>query len=89
MTDRKSLNFGDLDDFKPRPKAETTNPRMPIAMKAVDRVAGFPSREALDEGQLNIKAPRDVLDRFKAMAKAERYKYGDFLEILMNSYEGR
>ena len=89
MTDRKSLDFGDLDDFKPRPKAKTTNSSLPIAMKAVDRVAGFPSREALDEGQLNIKASTDVLDRFKAMAKAERYKYGDFLEILMNSYEIR
>lgn len=89
MTDRKSLDFGDLDDFKPRSKAETSNPRVPIAMKAVDRVAGFPSREAPYEGQLNIKAPTEVLERFKAMAKAERYKYGDFLEILMNAYERR
>jgi len=89
MTDRKSLDFGELDDFEPRPKAQPTNPRVPMEMKAVDRVAGFPSREALQEGQLNIKAPIDVLDRFKAMAKAERYKYGDFLEILMNSYERR
>lgn len=89
MADRKSLDFGELDDFEPRPKAKPANSRVPLAMKEVDRVAEFPSREALREGQLNIKAPTDVLERFKAMAKADRYKYGDFLEILMDSYERR
>ncbi len=71
-TERKSLpmdDIGELDDFKPR------NPR-PAAVeaekRAVEAVASFPSREAtLEEDQLNIKGPKTVLDRFRALRKAE------------------
>lgn len=91
---RKPLDFGSLDDFKPRPKhAQTPDRPQPrtveqtVVKKAVDRVAAFPSREASDDSQMNIKAPAATLDRFRAMAKVERYKHGEFLEILMNAYE--
>ncbi len=83
---RKSLDFDDLDDFEPRKPAQ--QPKAP-AMKEIDRVAAFPSREAADDAQINIKTSSAILDRFRAMAKAERYKHGEFLEILMNVYEGR
>jgi len=95
---RKPLDFGSLDDFETRPKPSPA-PAVAVARpqaraveqdaakRAVDRVAAFPSREAVDDSQMNIKAPTAVLDRFRAMAKAERYRHGEFLEILMNAYE--
>jgi hypothetical protein len=56
--------------------------------KAVDAVSRFPSREAPSDGQLNLKGPQHVLDRFKAMCKSDRRAYYDMLEILMDRYEG-
>ena len=82
MSDRKALNFDALDDFETRPPAASR-----VTRKAIDRTTGFPSREASEDGQINIKAPAALLERFKAMAKAERYKHGEFLEILMDHYE--
>lgn len=87
-TERKPLDFGNLDEFEPRPaKPEKARATPAAEKKAVDQVAAFPSRESSDEGQMNIRAPEPVLERFRAMAKADRYKLGAFLEILMNAYE--
>jgi len=87
--ERKGLNFDNLDsldDFQPRPKPAVA----PAATKkAVDKTASFPSREQPDDAQINIKAPSGTLDRFRALAKAERYRHGEFLDILMDAYEGR
>jgi hypothetical protein len=84
--ERKTLDFEGLDDFAPRSPVATP----PQAeRKAVDQVAAFPSRERPDEAQMNIKAPAAILERFRRMAKKERYKHGEFLEILMDAYEGR
>jgi hypothetical protein len=66
------------------PRRSTTDTR-----KAVDAVSRFPSREASSDGQLNLKGPQHVLDRFKAMCKSDRRAYYDMLEILMDRYEGR
>lgn len=87
---RKPLTFtagksDDLSDFKPREKSQDQD--QVSKAKAIDRVSSFPSREAPDDDQINIKASSAVLGRFRAMAKAERYKHGEFLEILMNAYE--
>ena len=74
-----------LDDFAPRTpvgQGGTTT------AKAIDAVSSFPSREATSDGQLNLKGPRPILNRFKAMCKADRRAYYDMLEILMDSYEG-
>ncbi|MGR3369347.1 MULTISPECIES: hypothetical protein [Roseobacteraceae] len=57
--------------------------------RAIDAVSHFPSREAATDGQLNLKGPRHVLDRFRAMCKADRRAYYDMLEILMDQFEGR
>lgn len=85
MNGRQSLDFDDLDDFAPR------QPESPPAasQKAVDRVAAFPSREGPEDGQINIKASQATLERFRQLAKAERYRHGEFLDILMDAYEGR
>ena len=94
--------FDSLDDFDP-PKGRPAKPapaapdkpapkRAPTATsgrarQAVDRASSFPSREAPDEGQLNMRGPNAVLDRFKALCKADRRKYADMLEILMDLYD--
>lgn len=92
----------DLDDFAPRghglsnragqgPPAPSAAPlpqyRTADTRKAIDAVSRFPSREASQDGQLNLKGPQHVLDRFKAICKADRRAYYDMLEILMDRYE--
>jgi len=83
---RKSLDFDDLNDFLPRSKPATSPPAV---HKAVDRVAAFPSREADEDGQINIKAAIATIERFRTMAKGDRYRHGEFLEILMDAYQNR
>jgi hypothetical protein len=75
----------DLDDFKPRKPSTAQKP----TQKAVADVTSFPSREAPDDNQLNIKGPKAVLDRFRALRKSERYKYADLLEFMMDAYEAK
>jgi hypothetical protein len=91
MTDsaRKALDFGGLDDFQPIQPAERQDAGTDEQRRVVDRASAFPSREADAEGQLNIRASSEMLARFKAAAKKERYTYGAFLEILLDNYEGR
>lgn len=59
------------------------------SQKVISEVTTFPSREAIaiEEDQLNIKGPKAVLDRFRALRKSERYKYADLLEFMMDAYE--
>ncbi len=64
-------------------------PRAADTRRAIDAVSQFPSREASTDGQLNLKGPRHVLDRFRVMCKADRRAYYDMLEILMDRYEGK
>ena len=64
-----------------------TNARTAEARRAIDAVSQFPSREASSDGQLNLKGPQHVLDRFKAICKADRRAYYDMLTILMDRYE--
>lgn len=75
-------NLG-LDDFKPR---QSTAKKQP-AQKTVADVTSFPSREAPDDDQINIKGSKAILDRFRALRKSERYKYADLLEFMMDAYE--
>ncbi|GAA5109665.1 MULTISPECIES: hypothetical protein [Bartonella] len=83
-TERKPLNFSELEDFKPRQAKSSSNI---VERKELDRAITFPSREQSDEAQINIKTSIAIINRFKSMAKRERYRHGDFLEILMNAYE--
>ena len=83
--DRTALNmdFDDLSDFEPKatPKTQDT------VKRSVDSVSGFPSREASDDGQLNMKGRKTILNRFKVMCKDDRRSYVDMLEILMDRFE--
>jgi hypothetical protein len=84
--ERQVLDFGELDDFAPRPKLAVppTTER-----EAVYQAASFPSREPDDDGQINIKGPEATFERFRQLAKKERYRHAAFLAILMDAYEGR
>lgn len=91
--DRMALTIPDfeepgdaLDDFAPRPRDGQEGKG---ARRAIDAVSSFPSREAATDGQLNLKGPLPILERFKAMCKADRRAYYDMLEILMDAYESK
>lgn len=49
----------------------------------------WPSREPIREGQISIKAPLDVIDRFRRLCKDDRRTYADMLSILMDRLERR
>ncbi len=85
--ERRTLDLYGLDGFTPRPQAD--RPPQVIDKRAIDNASAFPSRERVDDDQLNIRAPASVLGRFRRMAKAERYKHGEFLEVLINAYAER
>lgn len=44
----------------------------------------WPSREPVRDGQISIKAPLDVIERFKRICKEDRRTYADMLTILMD-----
>lgn len=77
----RSLDLDRLKQFEPRGE-EALQPH-PI------ETARWPSREPVRDGQISIKAPTDVIARFRRLCKDDRRTYADMLEILMNAYEGR
>ena len=93
-------DFDNLDDFDTPPvkstpvtvkqteseKSKKSSGQYTMRRKraALDRTSSFPSREVSEIGQINIAARNDVLDRFRALCKADRRKQGDMLEILMD-----
>jgi hypothetical protein len=89
--DREALPLPDFDDdlgdFAPR--STRRDAPAPVQKRAVDSLSRFPSREPATDGQLNLKGPKPVLDRFRAMCKADRRAYYDMLEILMDHFEGK
>lgn len=49
--------------------------------------ASWPSREPLRDGQISIKAPLDVIDRFRLLCREDRRTYADMLAILMDAFQ--
>ncbi|WP_171172919.1 hypothetical protein [Ruegeria sp. HKCCA5929] len=41
------------------------------------------------EGQISIKGPDHIIERFKQLCKDDRRVYYDMLEILMDKFEGK
>jgi hypothetical protein len=83
----KPLDIDRLKQFESRPAVQNVEPSL------VDKAGGlaerWPSREPIRDGQISIKAPLDVLDRFKRICKDDRRTYADMLGILMDSYEAK
>lgn len=71
---------------------ETTAPKPTFPDAPVDVSSSWRNRREATEpvfDQVNIRAPVDVIERFKLLCKSDRRKYADMLEILMNHFEGR
>jgi len=47
----------------------------------------WPSREPVRDGQISIKAPLDVIERFRRLCQDDRRTYSDMLTILMDGYK--
>jgi hypothetical protein len=84
----KPLDFDRIKQFENRPATQNVEQSTPT-----DRVGGvaerWPSREPIKDGQISIKAPLDVIERFKHICKDDRRTYADMLGILMDSYESK
>lgn len=82
----KPLDLDRLKQFESRPSTQNVDPPAQAS-----RVGGlterWPSREPVKDGQISIKAPLDVIDRFKRICKEDRRTYADMLAILMDGYE--
>jgi hypothetical protein len=83
----KPLDLDRLKQFEARPEAKV-EPE-PVVDRAGGATERWPSREPLRDGQISIKAPLDVLERFKRICKDDRRTYADMLGILMDRYEGK
>lgn len=81
----KPLDYDRLKQFEARPVAKAKPDQ--IAEREGASVTRWPSREPVMDGQISIKAPLDVLDRFKRICKDDRRTYADMLGILMDRYE--
>lgn len=70
---------------KPTPKraASSTQRRAPAGG------GRWVSREPVADGQISIKASLEAIERFRQMCADDRRTYGDMLEILMDSFEGK
>lgn len=84
------IDFGRLaDDFAPREARSEREIKAGVSPSErwPSREPQDQSRERLPEGQLSIKGPLHILERFKRLCKDDRRSYYDMLEILMNEYE--
>lgn len=76
----RSLNLDRLKQFEaPRDVARPTLPEV-----LPER---WPSREPVRDGQISIKAPLEVIERFRKLCKDDRRTYADMLSILMENHE--
>jgi hypothetical protein len=78
----RSLDLDRLKQFEaPQEKA---NREPAFAQTPPER---WPSREPVRDGQISIKAPLDVIERFRRLCKDDRRTYADMLSILMDAYK--
>lgn len=82
----RSLDLDRLKRFEPGRAGGTADPAPPPADDPPPR---WPSREPVQDGQISIKAPLDVIARFKRLCKDDRRTYADMLAILMDRFETR
>jgi hypothetical protein len=66
---------------KPAPSAQLWPSREPTAPE--------PEEGRGPDGQITMRGPMSVIERFRAMCKADRRTYLDMLDILMNEFEGK
>lgn len=69
---------------EPAPSAQLWPSREPTAPPAPQ-----PEESRGPDGQITMRGPMSVIERFRAMCKADRRTYLDMLDILMNEFEGK
>lgn len=82
----KPLDIDRLKQFESPRSIGPITEAAPVERAGVS-VERWPSREPVRDGQISIKAPLDVIDRFKRICKDDRRTYADMLRILMDLYE--
>jgi hypothetical protein len=82
----KPLDTDRLKQFESRP---AIRPDPSPAERVGASIERWPSREPIRDGQISIKAPLDVIERFKHICKDDRRTYADMLGILMDRYESK
>ena len=89
----RSLDLNRLRQFEPPAHTPSpvvhADPIVPTPTPQSETPTRWPSREPIRDGQVSIKAPLDVIERFRAMCRDDRRTYADMLGILMDRYEGR
>ena len=83
----KPLDINRLKQFESRSVPQHIAP--PPADQTEVRAERWPSREPIRDDQISIKAPLDVIERFKRMCKDDRRTYADMLTILMDGTESK
>lgn len=83
----KPLDTNRLKQFETHPTTKV-GAHSPVEREG-DIAARWPSRETARDGQISIKAPLDVLERFKRICKDDRRTYADMLGIMMDRYESK
>ena len=86
----RSLDLARLRQFEPFPsprEPSSTAERSPPDATASPPPERWPSREPLRDGQISIKAPLEVIERFRRLCHDDRRTYADMLAILMSSHE--
>ena len=81
----RSLDLERLRRFEPVERAQGAS-AVPESTEDPPRER-WPSREALRDGQISIKAPLETLVRFRRLCRDDRRTYADMLEILMEAFE--
>ncbi len=91
-------NAIDFDAFTKPKKTSSTQPAEVVEKPPVQESTSWPSRQPseqpaepakVEEGQISIKGPLHIIERFKAMCKDDRRVYYDMLEIMMDNYENK
>ena len=93
----RSLDLDRLKQFEPRPQVGQGG-SIPSASAMLGEEARpsvslepvrWPSREPVQDGQISIKAPIDVIERFRTLCRDDRRTYADMLAILMDAFSLR
>ena len=86
----RSPDLDRLRQVEARPSAlieATPEPIAPTAHRTEAAPERWPSREPSRDGQECIKAPLDVIERFRGICRDDRRTYADMLGISMDRYE--
>ncbi|SFJ90447.1 hypothetical protein [Jannaschia pohangensis] len=82
----RSLDLNRLKQFETQaPDRPAPVPETALTPLVAD-TARWPSREPQRDGQVSIKAPLEVIDRFRKLCRDDRRTYADMLSILMETH---